>query len=56
MTDNHHPVNTRNALEAVRNALHDAGKDLSPSEWKELLEELNADIDGHLDAIREEAE
>ncbi len=48
-------MSARKALETVRNALHDAGKDLSPAEWKELLQELSADIDGHLDAVREEA-
>lgn len=45
----------RNALEKVRNVLHDVGKNMKPAEWKELLEELEADITGHLDAIREEA-
>lgn len=43
-------------IEKVRDVLNDVGKDLSPSEWKELLEEIGADIDGHLDAIREEEE
>lgn len=43
----------RDKIEKVRNALHDAGKDLSPDEWKTLLEEIGADIDGHLDAIEE---
>jgi len=46
----------RSALEKVRAALHDAGKDMPPDEWKSLLEELSADIECHLDAIREEAE
>jgi hypothetical protein len=41
-------------LEAVRDELHNQGKNLKPSEWKELLEELQADIVGHLDAIKEE--
>lgn len=41
-------------VEIVRNALHEAGKDLSPADWKALLEEIGADIDGHLDAVREE--
>ncbi len=40
-------------LDAVRDALHEAGKDMNPSQWRELLEELGADIEGHLDAIRE---
>lgn len=45
-----------NKLNMVRNCLANAGKNLSPADWKELLEELGADIEGHLDAIREEAE
>lgn len=43
-------------LDHVRDALHQAGKDLPPADWKALLEELDADIDGHLDAISEEGE
>jgi hypothetical protein len=43
-------------LDRVRDALHKAGEGMSPAQWKELLEELGADIDGHLDALREEAE
>lgn len=42
-------------VDQVRDAIHEAGNDLSPEEWKEVLEELGADIDSHLDAIREEA-
>ena len=42
-------------IEKVRDALDDAGKGLSPEEWKDLLEEISADIEGHLDAIQEEA-
>lgn len=48
--------NIAQRLKDVRDALHEASKDLPPEQWKELLEELGADIDGHLDAIREEAE
>ncbi len=40
--------------EQVRDALDNAGKGLSPVEWKELLEELSADIEGHLEAVKEE--
>ena len=43
-------------VDQVREALDEAGRDLSPEDWKELLEEIAADIEGHLDAIREEAE
>ncbi len=43
-------------LEKVRKALHEAGNGLSRPEWKALLEEIGADVDGHLDAIREEEE
>lgn len=43
-------------LEAIREELHRQGKDLPPDEWKELLEELQADIEGHLGAIEDEAE
>lgn len=39
-------------LEKVREALHEAGKYLSPRDWLDLLEELSADIDGHIDAAR----
>ena len=42
-------------LESVRRALHEAGKNLSPADWKALLEELHADITGHLDAVEEES-
>ena len=38
----------------VRDALDRAGEKLSPAEWKELLEELSADIEGHLEAVKEE--
>lgn len=46
----------RDRLNKVRDALHEAGQELLPDDWKSLLEELGADVDGHLDAIREEAE
>lgn len=42
-------------VEIVRNALHRAGKDLQPEDWKAVLEEIGADIDGHLEAIKEES-
>jgi hypothetical protein len=44
----------KQALEAVRNELNKQGEKLSPAEWIELLEELSADIEGHLEASREE--
>ena len=41
-------------IEQVREALHEAGHGLSVPDWKKLLEEIAADIEGHLDAIKEE--
>lgn len=41
-------------IEKVRDALHEAGKDLSAPEWKELLEAIDADIYGHLESVKEE--
>lgn len=41
-------------IEQVREALHAAGHGLPAADWKKLLEEIAADIEGHLDAIREE--
>jgi len=41
-------------IEQVREALHEAGHGLPVADWKELLEEIHADIEGHLEAIREE--
>ncbi len=41
-------------IEQVREALHEAGHGLPVADWKNLLEEIAADIEGHLDAIREE--
>lgn len=42
-------------IERLRDALDSTGRDLSPTEWKELLEVIEADIQGHLEAIKEEA-
>jgi len=41
-------------IENVRDALNEAGHGLSVPDWKELLETIAADIEGHLDAIKEE--
>ena len=43
-------------IQQVRTALDQAGRGLEPADWKTLLEEIGADIDGHLDAIREESD
>jgi nitrogen regulatory protein PII-like uncharacterized protein len=46
----------RKRIDDVRDALHEAGKDLAPADWKELLEEIATDIESHLEAVRDEAE
>jgi hypothetical protein len=38
-------------VEQVREALDEAGRDLNPTQWIELLEEILTDIQGQLDAI-----
>jgi hypothetical protein len=42
-------------LQHVRDALDRASNNLTPAQWKELLGELDADVTGHLDALRDEA-
>jgi hypothetical protein len=42
------------AVNAVRDALHAACKDMPPSEYKQVLEELSSDLTGNLDALRDE--
>ena len=44
----------RKRIEQVREAIHDAGRNLLPADWKLLLEEISTDIEGHLDALSEE--
>ncbi len=41
---------------AIRDAMDEAVAKLSPDDYKAVLEEVQADIDGRLDAIREESE
>lgn len=48
------PVNA--AIEAIRDKMHDECKALKPAQFKEVLEEISADIDGHLEALKEEGE
>jgi len=43
-------------VEAFRKLLHHHCKDMPPDEYREVLEEISADIEGHLDALKEEAE
>jgi hypothetical protein len=47
---------TRDAVEAVRDTLHEQCKDMRPVEYKEVLEELLTDIEGNLEALKEENE
>jgi hypothetical protein len=44
------------AVEALRNTLHEECKDMPPEQFKEVLEEFSADIEGHLEGLKEEAE
>jgi hypothetical protein len=43
-------------VEAVRDTLHEQCKDMRPVEYKEVLEELLTDIEGNLEALKEENE
>jgi hypothetical protein len=45
---------TEKAITAVRDALHEACKDLAPADYKQVLEALEGDIDGNLDALKDE--
>ena len=47
---------TRDAVEAVRDTLHEQCKDMRLVEYKEVLEELLTDIEGNLEALKEENE
>jgi hypothetical protein len=42
------------AIDAVRDALHNACETMSPFEYKRVLEELSGDLDGNLEALRDE--
>jgi len=42
------------AVQAVRDTLHYHCKDMPPDEYREVLEEISADIEGNLDALNEE--
>jgi hypothetical protein len=42
------------AIDRIRDVLHEQTKDMKPEEYKELLEELAADIDGNLEALLDE--
>lgn len=42
------------ALNAVRDVLHDKCKDMSPTDYKQVLEGLSSDLEGNLDALRDE--
>lgn len=44
------------AVEAIRNAIHENCKDMTPRDFQDVLEEIDADIEGHIGAIKEEAE
>lgn len=50
----YNPVNA--AIEAIRDKMHDECKDLQPAQFKEVLVEISADIDGHLESLKEEGE
>jgi len=44
------------AVEAVRETLHQRCKDMSPADFREVLETVQADIEAHLEALAEESE
>ena len=47
-------ANVKKAVQAVRDELAQQGRDMSPADWKELLEEVLTDVEGYLDAVKEE--
>jgi hypothetical protein len=47
-------ANILHAVEAVRETLHHECKDMSPKDYLAVLEELAADIDGNIDAVKDE--
>jgi hypothetical protein len=44
------------AVENVRDVIHENCKDMSPSDFKAVLEELSCDIEGQLGALNEESD
>jgi hypothetical protein len=50
------PDDKQKYIDEVREALHsDTSRELTSTEYIEALEEIAADVDGHLEAAREEA-
>lgn len=42
------------AVNVMRDRLHDLCKDMSPKQYYEVLQELRADMEGNMDALKEE--
>ena len=42
------------AIRAIQDTLHEQCKDLGPEDYMQVLDFIGADIDGSIDALREE--
>jgi hypothetical protein len=47
-------ASVRRAIDSVRDALDAACREMPPAEYKQVLEELVTDFEGHLDALKDE--